>query len=353
MVGIINYLSIKNMKKIISIYFKLTLVALILFSCENRNIEFPDFDYQTIYFANQYPGRTITLGEHDWVDVSLDNERKVEILATTGGVYMNKSNIVVNFKIEESLCNNLYFDNGDAVIPMPTTHYKLSSNDKFTIPSGSSMGGVEVQLTDDFFADSLSLGRNYVIPLVITSMQGADSILRGTPTTENPDRCIPNHWETTPKDFVLYSVNYVNPWHGKYLRRGVDQITGSINETNVRHANYVENDEEVSIVTQSLTRASMPLTIKDEVGLDVPFTVQMTFAENETCTLSGSSSSYEVTGSGKFVKNGDKLGGKERNVLYLDYVVDFHDLNQTYTTKDTLVVRDRGIGPEYFSVERK
>lgn len=341
------------MKKIKTIFFKLAVVVLMLNSCENRDIEFPDFDYQTVYFANQYPGRTITLGEHEWVDVTLDNEHKAEIKATTGGVYMNKSNIAVNFKIDESLCDNLFFDSGNAVLPMPSTHYQLSSNDKFTIPSGSMMGGVVVQLTDAFFADPLSLGRNYVIPLVMTSIQGADSILSGTPLVENPDRCIASDWETTPKDFVLYAVNYVNPWHGNYLRRGVDQITGAVNKTNVRHARYVESDEGVSINTKSLTEATLPLTIKDNAGVDVPFTLQLAFAENESCTVSGTTASYEVTGTGKFVKNGDKLGGKDRNVLYLDYVVKFPALNQTYATKDTLVVRDRGVGPEYFTVERK
>lgn len=341
------------MKEKRTIFFKIAAVILILGSCENRDVEFPDFDYQTVYFANQYPGRTITLGEDDWVDVSLDNEHKAEIKATTGGVYKNKKNIVVNFKIDESLCDNLFFESGVAVKPMPSTHYKLSSNSNFTIPSGSIMGGVEVQLTDAFFADPLSLGRNYVIPMLMTSMQGADSILCGAPLVAEPDRCIASDWETTPKDFVLYAINYVNPWHGNYLRRGVDQITGAVNKTNVRHAMYVENDQLVSINTKSLKEATLPLTIMDNSGVDLPFTLQLNFAENETCTVSGTTASYEVTGTGKYVKKGDKLGGKDRNVLYLDYTVKFPALDQTYATKDTLVVRDRGVGPEYFTVERK
>ena len=344
------------MKKIKTIFLMSAMIVVLtvtLNSCQNRDIEFPDFDYQTVYFANQYPGRTVTLGEHDLVDVSLDNEHKIEIKATTGGVYNNKNNIIVDFKVDKSLCDNLFFVGGGAVIPMPATHYTLASNDKFTIPAGNMTGGVVVQLTDAFFADPLSLGRNYVIPLVMTNIQGADSILKGVPVVNNPDRCTAGDWETIPKDFVLYAVNYVNPWHGNYLRRGVDQITGSLNTTNVRHALYVENDEGVSINTKSLTESILPLTIKNDAGANVTFELVLKFAENETCSISGNNSAYEVTGSGKFVKNGDKLIGKDRNVLHLDYTVKFSALNRTYATKDTLVLRDRGIGPEYFTVIRR
>ena len=46
------------------------------------------------------------------------------------------------------------------------------------------------------------------------------------------------------------------------------------------------------------------------------------------------------------------IGGLDRNALYLDYQVKFKELNRTYITTDTLVVRDRGVKPEYFSVKR-
>ena len=344
------------MNKTNKIYLVLAVFAAILNSCKNSDITFPDFDYQTVYFASQYPVRTLELGEDLYVDTSIDNEHKVEIKAATGGVYSNGNNIVIDFNVSELICNNLYFkESGKPVVPMPSSYYKLASN-KIAIPKGSFLGGVEVQLTDAFFNDPLSLSNNYVIPLIMTNVQGADSILLGSPTVDNPDRCIDSDWTVKPRDFVLYAIKYVNPWHGNYLRRGVDQITGANGvSTSVRRESNVERDELVTVKTNSLTKSILPLTIKDSGGSNVNFELTLTFASDETCTVSGSTNVFEVSGSGKFIKLGEKnsIGGKDRNALYLDYSVNFKNLNLQYATKDTLVVRDRAVSPEYFTVERR
>ena len=52
-----------------------------LAACDNQNNEFDDFDYQTVYFANQYATRTVELGEDEFVDNSMDNEHKIKIKA--------------------------------------------------------------------------------------------------------------------------------------------------------------------------------------------------------------------------------------------------------------------------------
>ncbi len=54
-------------------------------------------------------------------------------------------------------------------------------------------------------------------------------------------------------------------------------------------------------------------------------------------------------GTGKFVSKGDKnsWGNKDRDVLYLDYTVNYGDIQ--VVTKDTLVVRDRGVKAEWFT----
>lgn len=341
--------------KIQKTYILLLLVAGLLASCSNQDKDFPDFDYQSVYFANPYYVRTIELGDDMSFDTSLDNEHKMKIMAFMGGVYKNNKNRVIDFKVSESLCDNLYFSDGGQIIPMPTSYYKLSSN-QIVIPSGTTMGGVEVELADEFFEDPGSLMNTYAIPLIMTDVQGADTILRGAPQVENPDRCIDAHWTVKPQDFVICVVKFVNPWHANYLRRGVDRITsGEGIVTNIRHQKYVEQDEEVSITTNSLTKATLPLTIKDNDGKDVHFNVLMDFNDDGTCIVSASTDTYEVTGSGMFVSKGEKnsIGGKDRDALYLDYQVNFTNLNVQYVTKDTLVVRDRGIVPEYFTVERK
>lgn len=342
-----------KMKKI---FIALTVLAVVLTSCENQDAEFPDFNYQTVYFAHQSPARTLVLGEDLFVDNSIDNLYKVEIKATTGGAYKNKENIVINFDVDESLCDDLYFESGAKVVPMPSAYYQLAS-DKITIPSGSILGGVEVQLTDAFFADPNSLVNTYVIPLVMKNVQGADSILQGVSAVENPARVVDADWSVLPKDFILYTIKYVNPWHGNYLRRGTDQITdgdGSV-ITSVRHTQYVENNEVVKVSTSSMATATLPLTIKDGGGNNVAFNLTLSFGEDGSCSVSGSSTAYSVIGTGKFVSKGEKnsFGGKDRNALYLDYSVEFNDLNLTYATKDTLVVRDRGVVPEYLKVEKQ
>ena len=134
----------------------------------------------------------------------------------------------------------------------------------------------------------------------------------------------------------------------------MDQITrsdGSVN-TFIRHNQYVENDELVKIVSSSLTTATLSLTINDNSGITVPYDLILTFADDGTCVVSSNSDAYEITGTGKFVLKGEKksMGGYDRNALYLDYNVKFKNLNLEYATKDTLVVRDRGVSPEYFTV---
>ena len=98
---------------------------------------------------------------------------------------------------------------------MSVTHYKLASN-QINIPAGSIMGGVEVHLTDAFFADEKALEQNYVIPLRMTEVQGADSILEGKAAVGDPVLTNNGHWSVQPKNFILYAVKYVNPQHGEY-----------------------------------------------------------------------------------------------------------------------------------------
>lgn len=343
--------------KLNKIYMGLTLAAGLLASCKNSDNPFPDFTNSAVYFASQYPVRTVELGEEFNVDNSLDNQRKISIKATLSGVYENKKNVVIDFKVDESLLNNLYYNGSTAKVnALPAQYYRLASN-QITIPSGSITGGVEVQLTDAFFADPAAISRNYVIPLVMSNVNGADSILKGVPVVANPSRVVTTNWSTAPKDYVLYAVKYVNPWQANYLRRGADQITqanGTVTSAN-RRTQYVENNEVVSTSTVNLNTVNLPLTVKNSSGTNVPFNLLLTFDNNGNCTVTGNSSNFDIAGTGKFVSKGEKnsLGGLDRSAVYLDYTVNFKALNVRYATKDTLVVRDRGIKAEYFDVQVK
>lgn len=340
------------MKKI---FAGLIVVASAFTSCtKNKEITYPDFDYQTVYFASQFPVRTVELGEDLTVDNSLDNQWKVSIKATMGGTSDNTRNVDISFEVDESLCNNLYFSNtGPKVVPMPAAYYQLAAS-KITIPSGQILGGVEVQLTEAFFNDPLSLVNTYAIPLVMKSVQGADSILRGTSSVTNPNRCIDANWTVKPRDFVVYAIKYVNPWHGFYLRRGEDVIVGTpgnsvLDRTVIRRKQYVEQDEVKNTTTKSLHQVELPIAFPDASGTNIPMNLLLSFDDKDNCTISAAGTGYTATGTGKFVKKGEKnsWGAQDRDALYLQYTID-HSLMQI-TSTDTLVMRNRGVSPEYYT----
>src|SRR5690606_2522960 len=190
----------------------------------------------------------ITLGE-DIFDTSLDNEHKCEIMATLGGVYENKKDVTIGIQVDNSIAANMAFNTGGDIKPMPANYYSLAS-DKIVIPSGKIIGGVQVQLTDAFFADPLALKNTYVIPLKMVNVNNADSILAG-------------------KNYTLYAIKYINNWHGNYLRRGKDVVVGkagntSLDKTIIRHKQYVEDDEVSTVKTASLSVVEFPVVYKDE-----------------------------------------------------------------------------------------
>ncbi|WP_167607944.1 DUF5627 domain-containing protein [Maribellus sediminis] len=325
------------------------LFSLMFTSCENQDIEFPDFDYSIVYFAYQYPVRTIVLGE-DIIDNTLDNQYKCEIYATMGGVYSNDKSIGIDISVDNNLCNNLYFDSefSSPVQAMPANYYSLAANQ--VVLDKTLSDGVEVQLSDAFFADPNSLKNTYVIPLRMTNVENADSILSGVPKFDGAVRGNITDWDVLPKDYVLYCVKFINPFHSNYLRRGTDEITeGGSSTTVVRRAAYVEDDEVVSMHTASLNSVEYPVSVINADNTNVTCTLLLTFDDQNKCTVSSASEGFTASGSGSFVEDGDKnsWGNQDRNVIYLDYTIDMG--SKSYATKDTLVVRDRGVAMETFS----
>ncbi len=316
----------------------LLVLILALSACKNKKWEFPDYETQSVYFAYQGPIRTLTMGE-DIFDTTLDNDHKLQIMGTVAGIYENKEDVTIGVGIDNSLTQGLTFQSpySGSVRPMPATYYTLAS-DKIVIPKGNLIGGVEVKLTDAFFADPLSTSTTYVIPLTMTSVDKNKTIL-------------PN------KNYTLYAVRYVNTWDGFYLRRGKDVVVGkngntSLNANVVRHNEFVEKDEVNKLNTRSLTQAAFPVTFRGACATNINRTLLLTFDNSGNCTVSPSDGSFTATGNGKFVKRGEKnsWGNKDRDALYLNYQVDLGD--RTVTSVDTLVMRDRGVKAETFTPVR-
>lgn len=348
MVNTFELLTITKMKKILLISILIATLTGVFSSCENSDWEFPDFEYSAVYFAYQSPIRTITLGE-DIFDTSLDNNYQSQIMATMGGVYKNNNDIEIGIKVDNSLCNDLVFEDGREVIPMPSNYYSLSS-DKIIIKKGEILGGVTVQYTDAFFNDPLALEANYVIPVVMTSVNNADSILSGIPMVDNPRRGVSDDWDVDPKDYILYAVKYINKYDANYLRRGKDVITGEQSGTINRTTEYIEKNEVISdISTRTLNTIAWEHQTRDMEDLARNSTLLLNFDNQDNCTITSETSGVSVSGTGKFVSKGDKnsWGNKDRDALYLQYTIDYGDVQFAIT--DTLVVRDRGVKAEWFS----
>lgn len=343
-------------KKIV--YLSAMLVTMLFTACENGDWEFADNDHTAVYFAYQTPVRTITLGEENpnVTDNTMDNNHQCQIMATIGGVYANKSDVIIDIKVDNSLCNGYKFVDGGDIVPMPASHYTLSSN-QIVIPSGKILGGVTVQLTDAYFADPLSTKLNYVIPVVMTQVHGADSILCGKAQDgiDNPSRMNATDWSVLPKDYVLYAVKYINPYQANYLRRGVDTYSGAKTGTVRRHEAYVEKDEVLlnQFSTLGINTLEWNRVTKNQNGDNIDSRLKINFDAQGNCTITSNSKEVAASGTGKFVSKGDKnsWGGVDRDVLYLDYTLDYDGIK--CATKDTLVVRDRGVGSEWFKVEAK
>ncbi len=350
--------------------------TLTLASCYNSNREFPDFEGgTTAYFAYQNPVRTLVLG-NDIYDNTLDNAHKCRIWATMGGAYGGRD-AVADIAVDESLCNNLYFtdEGGNAaepVRPLPTSYYQLASN---SIPyNGDARGYVEVQFTDAFFNDEKAAQNTYVIPLVMTGVRGIDKILTGTPREGlSPSRTNTEDWDVLAKDYVLYLVKYMNPWQGKYIRRGVDNVTEKGKTTQVVRKDvsmynsdlehYKENpvnqnDEICGITTKNMTQAIFPVSFKTS-GASVSCNLILTFNGNQ-CSISTDDADVTASGSGEFIEKGSgrpeykdfqwQGEGKadERDILRLAYEVKFDKSDIQVSTADTLVIQTRESNQKVF-----
>lgn len=343
--------------------------ALSFASCYNSDRDFPDYeDGTTAYFAYQFPVRSLVLG-NDIYDNTLDNEHKCQIWATMGGAYGGR-NATVNFVVDESLCDNLWFVDAGGnpstpVLPMPQEYYTLSSNS--ISYNGEPRGYVEVQFTDAFFNDPKAIENTYVIPLLMTSAKGIDHILTGTPHVGfDPVRTNLDEWNILAKDYVLYCVKYMNPWQAKYIRRGVDRVTEGGTTTEVVRKDFSlvntdlerytenpvnQNDEVCGITTKNMTQAIFPVSFKTS-GASISCNLILTFNGNQ-CTISTDDENVTVTGSGEFIPKGSgkpeykdyqwQGEGKpdERDILRLSYDVNFESSNIQVSTNDTLVVQTR------------
>jgi hypothetical protein len=347
-----NKLKKRHMKRIfILIIFIITIAA-----CENQPWSFPDYNLQAVYFPIQLPVRTLSLGE-DRIDNSLDKAFKFDIGIAIGGMYQNNKDWTVDYKVDTSLVRKVYvysspqvYTANTKVYALPPSYYTLTPVPTVTIPKGSFNGLIRVELTDAFFNDTIALSGRYVIPLRITDTS-ADSILQGQAAITGADPRVVGNWNPnqSPKDWVMYGINYVNPYHGTWLHRGRDirtLISTSKIDTVKFHNLYVEKD-----ILIKLTSTGRKSAITNGLGnlTGTNLSMLLNFANDKgtsgDLTISKSpTSTYVVSGTGKYqdiASSTETWTGLTWQSMYLSYT--YNDGTYIHQIRDSLVFRDRGI----------
>lgn len=309
--------------------FSIMALGALLSGCHNNDVDFPDFDYQTIYFARQTPVRTITLGDEMYADNSTDNEHAFFVKAALGGVNENRKDHSVSFKIDNSLCDGILFSDGREVKALPESYYTYAS-DRMVIKKGEVLGGVRFDLTDAFFADPEAVNTTYVLPIVLVN--STDSILSGKVKdgVVNPNRLNKEDWSVVPQDYVLYAVKYKNPYHGCWLSKGTDKIDNNgVKTTADRNAQYWEKASLRYLKTKSLTQSvynyTHTVSTVDQNGekseKNISCDVILTIDNNGAVTVSTETPGCVASGSGQWTSKGEKkaFADEDRDQLKLNY----------------------------------
>lgn len=355
---------------------------MLLTSCKNGDVEFDNYDYRTVSFAYQRYVRTLQMGD-DVYPTDDDNQHKFYIKATLGGDRNLADEHKIQIAVDNSLCDGLTFadNDGQPVLPMPTEYYTLGSN-VITIPAGQVSGGVEVKLTDAFFADPKALDVTYVIPIRMVNA-GNDSILSGTPksTVANPKLQNASDWDVAPKNYALCAVKYKNKYDGSWISYGTDCIgIDGVETTTKREQEYLEKNDiryisslglnsslyaltgTAKITSADGTETTAALIANMILNVDDSGNVTIT-SDNKTGiavpgSVSGGTYSYTATGTGTWKYQGAKKawGDKDRDMLTLDYTVTFKYTDNgvehvmTYKCQDNLVFRSHENTMQTFDV---
>ena len=310
-------------------------LACAFWSCENGDIDFPDYEEgTTVYFPYQYPVRTIVLGDDEY-DTSLDKAHKCQIKATFGGSY-NGSNGSVTVAVADTLCDNLFFEDGvTPVMAMPERFYKLST---MTLAfNGTFNGTTEVQLTDDFFADPDAVKNTYVIPLVMTSQTGFTRILTGRLNEgASGSRTDESIWDVKPMDYVLYCVKFQNKYSGFWLTHGTTSTAD------------IEKAQPVEVKTLSLSDCSYSVSYQDGDQI-YQADLKLSFDGSNNCTISSLTDGVTASGTGSWGDNTEikAWGNKDRDGMELNYTVDFGD-GKKFSTHEKMVWQRSGVTIEEF-----
>ena len=337
------------MKKSIAILIILTAI----FGCNKERI-FPDREYLKadgsgtgkyygVYFGDQFPLRSLVLGQERFENP--DNDSLFHIGVSIGGMYENTKNWTVDYSFDKKLCDSLIMGQtagvNDIISVLPDNYYTISPVGSVTIPAGSFNGLIEVKLKKEFFADPKSVTKKYVVPLRITRTS-ADTILSGKAKLGyNYDIRRTGDFNIPPKNFVLFAIKFVNPYHGIYFHRGAVTYTGAAAPIVYRNK-YLELNGFRTLLTSKQFGVTLD-GIANNKG--TVYKMNLDFKGQDITISPAVGATYAVTGTGKFYDgnhpNSEEISGIKHPTIYLDYTYKVGTVS--YSAKDTLVMRERGI----------
>lgn len=298
-----------------------------LSSCSSDEDSSSDNDYlkgTTVYFPNPTPNITLFLGDPGkGYDTTLDQTHKFLIRATYYGSNEDSYGSV-QLAIDNSLCDNLYFDeeHSKPIKVMPSNYYSISSlNLSF---NGSKYGTTEVQLLDAFFKDPESVRESYAIPLVMVDQKGFENIYRGETydgsiqPRQSYDQFTWNEfsiWKVPPRDYVIYCVSYMNKYSGIW----------KVKDQNIF----------LSLETLSLNSCSCSVSFFDKNTI-YETDLLLDFKNDDTCVITSLTEGVIASGSGKWSSKSEIINDEMvRDGLSLQYKVDFGN-GKVFTTKENL-----------------
>lgn len=337
--------------------FTVLAATLVLVGCHNFDTEFPDYKYTSGYFPYQFPVRTIILGDDVYPNDN-DNAGKFVISAAMGGVYKNKIDRNITFKVDESLCKGVCWGkdaDGQPILikALPSSYYTLSNPNIITIPKGEYNGGITVQLTDAFFNDPDAIKNTYVVPLVMTGTSDLDSLLAGSSDLPSPDRRFASQWKVAPKDFTMFGIKYITELHGNWFHYGKATIGSETVEYKVPDDfnHDVTGNEVVLLTTTGRHTSALTQNLKGSMS---GFTATLIFThDGENVTIGAPSGvDYQVSGSGTYkidtTSAYNRWSNKDRYVLTYSFTLTTSD-GKVYKANDVLVARDRNVKHETYT----
>lgn len=282
----------------------------------------------TVCFFYQYPMITIILGDGGSTRY---HAHQFELGAGVKDVYSYEGYGIVTVAVDNSLCNNLYFE--DRVTPvkaMPSNYYELPTNT--LVFDGTPTGSTYVQLTDAFFEDPDAVKNTYVIPFVMTSQTGFEKILTGTlKEGQSGSRTNASVWKVQPKDFVLYCIKYENKYSGLWKTYHTTSTEG-----------LDHRGEEVTIVSKSLNSCIYTVSYKEGNQLYTA-DLLLEFDNKEFCSISSLTNGVFAKGNGLWSDNSEKVRNRDLDGMELNYIVTFGN-GKTFSVHEKLVRFDSGGG---------